>query len=118
MRARTLPVSAQQESFLVIKGRQPSRSLFLSTMWPSRVYHVQDQLKCDFHVDSSEFTKTPSHAIVRLPVLLHVECPLELQMCDVVVVDELGDGLVVAAAYHARGCGLGLDCAGVSAAVS
>jgi hypothetical protein len=51
---------------------------------------------------------TPSN---RSPVLLDVEGPLELQMGLVVVVDELGDGLVVAAAEHAGGRGLGLDCA-------
>ena len=43
------------------------------------------------------------------PVLLDVERPLELQMGVVVIVDELGDGLVVAAEEHARGCGFGLD---------
>lgn len=35
-------------------------------------------------------------------------------MSLVVVVDELGDGLVVAAGEHAGGCGLGLDCLLVS----
>ena len=44
-----------------------------------------------------------------LPVLLDVERPLKLQMGVVVVVDELGDGLVVASSEYARGCGLGLD---------
>jgi hypothetical protein len=43
------------------------------------------------------------------PVLLDVEGPLELQMGVVVIVDEFGDGLIVAAAEHAGGGGFGLD---------
>jgi hypothetical protein len=43
------------------------------------------------------------------PVLLDIERPLELQMGVLVVVDELGDGLVVATAEHARRGGLGLN---------
>jgi hypothetical protein len=43
------------------------------------------------------------------PVLLDVEGPLELQMGVVVIVDELGDGLVVATAEHAGGSGFWLD---------
>ena len=45
-----------------------------------------------------------------LPVLLDVERPLELQMGLVVVVDEFGNGGVVATAEHARGSGFGFDC--------
>jgi hypothetical protein len=52
------------------------------------------------------------YARSSFPVLLDVERPLELQMDVVVVVDELGDGLVVATAEHARRGGLGLDCEG------
>jgi hypothetical protein len=52
-------------------------------------------------------TLMPSH---RSPVLLDIERPFELQMGLVVVVDELGDGLVVAAAEQARRRSLGLDC--------
>ena len=44
-----------------------------------------------------------------LPVLLDVERPLELQVLVLVVVGEHGGGLVVAAADHAGGRGLGLD---------
>lgn len=51
---------------------------------------------------------TPSH---RSPVLLDVERPLELQVSLVVVVDELGDSLVVAATEQTGGRSLGLDCA-------
>ncbi len=36
-----------------------------------------------------------------LPVLLDVKGPLELEVRLVVVVDELGDGFVVASAEHA-----------------
>jgi hypothetical protein len=43
------------------------------------------------------------------PVLLDIEGPLELQMGVVVVVDEFGDGLVVATTEHAGGSGFGLD---------
>ena len=49
------------------------------------------------------------HTNLRLPVLLDVESPLKLQMRLVVVVDELGDSLVVASGEHAGGCRLGLD---------
>lgn len=51
-----------------------------------------------------------SFASNSFPVLLDVERPLELQMCVVVIVDELGDSLVVATAEHAGGGGFGLDC--------
>lgn len=44
-----------------------------------------------------------------LPVLLDVKGPLELEVLVLVVVGEDGDGLVVAAEEHARGCGFGLD---------
>jgi hypothetical protein len=44
------------------------------------------------------------------PVLLDVERPLELQMDVVVVIDELGDGGVVATGEHAGRCSLGFDC--------
>ena len=44
------------------------------------------------------------------PILLDVEGPGELQVGLVVVVDELGDGGVVAAAEHAGRSGLGLNC--------
>lgn len=37
----------------------------------------------------------------KLPVLLDVKGPFELQVRLVVVVDEFGDGLVVSAAEHA-----------------
>jgi hypothetical protein len=47
-----------------------------------------------------------------VPVLLDVERPLELQVGVVVIVDELGDGLVVAAAEHARGSGFRFDWTG------
>jgi hypothetical protein len=43
------------------------------------------------------------------PVLLDVKGPLELQMGVVIIVDELGDGLVVATAEHAGGGGFWLD---------
>jgi hypothetical protein len=43
------------------------------------------------------------------PVLLDVKGPLELQMGVVVIVDELGDGFVVATAEHAGGSGFWLD---------
>jgi hypothetical protein len=43
------------------------------------------------------------------PVLLDVERPFELQVGVLIVIDELGDGLVVATAEHARRRGLGLD---------
>lgn len=46
------------------------------------------------------------------PVLLDVEGPLELHVDVVVIVDELGDGGVVASGEHARGSSLGLDCTG------
>lgn len=38
---------------------------------------------------------------VVLPVLLDVECPFEGEVVLVVVVDELGDGVVVATGDHA-----------------
>lgn len=44
-----------------------------------------------------------------LPVLLDVERPLELQVGVVVVVGELGHGLVVPASQHAGRGGFGLD---------
>ena len=44
------------------------------------------------------------------PVLFDVEGPLELQVDLVVIIDELGDGSVVATAEHARGSGLRFDC--------
>lgn len=40
----------------------------------------------------------------NLPVLLDVERPLELEMGVVVVVDEFGHGIIVAAGQHAGGC--------------
>ena len=49
-----------------------------------------------------------------LPVLLDVKGPLELEVLVLVVVGEDGDGLVVAAEEHARGCGFGLDFEGVN----
>jgi hypothetical protein len=49
---------------------------------------------------------------LRLPVLLDVKGPLELEVLVLVVVGEDGDGLVVAAEEHARGCGFGLDFGG------
>ena len=45
----------------------------------------------------------------RLPILLDVEGPGELQVSLVVIVDELGDGGVVATAEHTGGSGFGLD---------
>ena len=45
------------------------------------------------------------------PVLLDVKRPLELHMDLVVIVDKLGESGVVATAEHARGSGLGFDCA-------
>lgn len=48
----------------------------------------------------------------RLPVLLDVEGPLKLQVSLLVVIDELGHGVVVTTSHHARGCGLCLDCSG------
>jgi hypothetical protein len=44
------------------------------------------------------------------PVLLDIKRPLELQVGVVVVVDELGDSLVVATTEHARWGGLRLNC--------
>lgn len=46
---------------------------------------------------------------LRLPFLLDLESPVELEMCVVVVVNELGDGLVFASGDHAGGRGIGLD---------
>lgn len=46
----------------------------------------------------------------KLPVLGNVEGPLEGQMGLLVVVDEVGSGIVVAASQHARGGILLLDC--------
>jgi hypothetical protein len=43
------------------------------------------------------------------PILLDIEGPLELQMGVVIIVDELGNGLIVATAEHAGWSGLGLD---------
>jgi len=45
----------------------------------------------------------------RLPVFLDVERPGELQMGLLVIVDELGDGGVVATAEHTGGSGFGFD---------
>lgn len=52
--------------------------------------------------------KTPQ--TLCLPVLLDVEGPLELQVGLLIVIDELGDGVVVTTSHHARRCGLCLDC--------
>ena len=45
-----------------------------------------------------------------LPVLLDVKGPLELQVRVLVVVNELGHGVVVPAGHHARRCFAGGDC--------
>lgn len=39
--------------------------------------------------------------VVALPVLGNVEAPLKLEVGDLVVVDEAGDGVVVATGKHA-----------------
>jgi hypothetical protein len=49
---------------------------------------------------------------LRLPVLLDVKGPLELQVGRLVVIDELRDGVVMATGHHTRRCSLGLDCCG------
>jgi len=59
---------------------------------------------------ASHFDSDTNYIERSVPVLLDVEGPLELQVDLVVIVDELGDGTVVAAAEHARGSGLGFDC--------
>jgi hypothetical protein len=38
---------------------------------------------------------------LRLPVLLDVKGPLELQVGLLVIIDELGDGVVMATGHHA-----------------
>lgn len=43
------------------------------------------------------------------PVLLDIERPLELQVGVVVIIDEFGEGFVVAAADHARRGGFGFN---------
>jgi hypothetical protein len=55
------------------------------------------------------FSTLSRFASNSFPVLLDVKGPLELQMGVVVIVDELGDGLVVATAEHAGRSGFGLD---------
>lgn len=45
----------------------------------------------------------------HLPFLGDIEGPLELQVRLLVVVDEVGDGVVVAAGEHTRGCVFLLD---------
>lgn len=44
-----------------------------------------------------------------LPFLLNLESPVELQVGIVVVVNKLGDRLVLASGNHSRGCSVGLD---------
>lgn len=45
----------------------------------------------------------------HLPVLLDVEAPLKLEMSLVVIVDELGNGVVVPTEHHTGWCGLRLE---------
>lgn len=49
--------------------------------------------------------------VFTLPVLADVEAPLELEMGLLVVIDEAGHGVVMAAREHAGGSLLLLDCA-------
>jgi hypothetical protein len=57
----------------------------------------------------NRFKDAMYHHIRRLPVLLDVERPVKLKVGHVVVVYELGNGLVVAAGGETGGCSLGLD---------
>lgn len=47
---------------------------------------------------------------LRLPVLGDVEGPLEEEVGVVIIIEELGDSVVVAAGNHARGSLLFVDC--------
>jgi hypothetical protein len=51
--------------------------------------------------DNSAHELFPNPFCVHLPVLGNVEAPLELQVRLLVVVDEAGDGVVVATSEHA-----------------
>jgi hypothetical protein len=92
---------------------QPSRRYFVGTElpWISNAAITSIALE-----DPSSLAVSPPHVITltssSFPVLLDVKGPLELQMGVVVIVDELGDGLVMTTAEHARGSGFGFDCEG------
>ena len=49
----------------------------------------------------------------RLPVLFDVERPLEFQVGVVVIIDKLGDGIVMGASHHSAGRFFRFDCRSV-----
>jgi hypothetical protein len=96
-----------------IIGRQPSLRYFVGAKAALDIHRFQSKQNTPFSHTISDPPRCP--ASERLfPVLLNVERPLELEMGLVVIVDELGDGGVVATAEHARGGGFGLDWESVS----
>jgi hypothetical protein len=52
-----------------------------------------------------------------LPVFLDVESPIELQMSDIVIVHELGSGIVVTASHHSAGSRIWLDFNGLTSVI-
>jgi hypothetical protein len=63
-----------------------------------------------YSVDPSLYRRSAvALPLCSFPVLLDVERPLELQVSVVVIIDELGNGLVVATTEHTRRGGFGLD---------
>ena len=58
-------------------------------------------LVCRYHAKSDQIFPNGIHITVPSPVLGNVKGPLELQVGMVIIIDKLGDGIVVTTGNHA-----------------